>query len=75
MKNENEKLKSDNQKLVALEAENKTLKEQLKLAENYKDYEIIPGYVIQKDFSNYSKILVINLGSDDGVKKRNDCCS
>lgn len=68
LKSENERLKSDNQKLVAIEAENKTLKEQLKLADNYKEYEIIPGYVIQKDFSNYSKIIVINLGSDDGVK-------
>lgn len=68
LKEENERLVSENQKLVALEAENKTLKEQLKLADNYKEYDVIPGYVIQKDFSNYSKVLVINLGSEDGVK-------
>lgn len=68
LKKENERLTSDNQKLIALEAENKTLKEQLKLAGSYKDYEVIPGYVIQRDFSNYSKILVINLGSEDGVE-------
>ena len=68
LKQENERLEAENQKLVALEAENTTLKEQLKLTENYKDYETIPGYVIQKDFSNYSKVIVINLGSEDGIK-------
>ena len=69
LKKENENLKNENQKLVVLEAENKTLKDQLGLAENYKEYEIVPGYVIQRDFSNYSKVLVINLGSDDGIKE------
>lgn len=69
LKKENEKLKNENQKLVALEAENKTLKEQQGIVENYNDYEIIPGYVIQKDFSNYSKVIVINLGSDDGIQE------
>ncbi|MBQ3409486.1 MAG: rod shape-determining protein MreC [Clostridia bacterium] len=68
LKREYERLESENQKLVVLEAENKTLKEQLNLAENYKEYETIPGYVIQKDFSNYSKVLVINLGSEDGIQ-------
>lgn len=69
LKKENEKLRSENQKLVALEAENKTLKEQQGLVENYNNFDIIPGYVIQKDFSNYSKIIVINLGSSDGIQE------
>jgi len=30
--------------------------------------ETIPGYVIQRDFSNYSKIIVINLGKKDGIE-------
>jgi len=69
LKKENEKLRNENQKIVALEAENKTLKEQQGLVDNYNNYEIIPGYVIQKDFSNYSKVIVINLGSDDGIQE------
>lgn len=68
LKNENERLKKENQELVILQAENKTLKEQLELSETYSDYESIPGYVIQKDFSNYSKTVVINIGKNNGVE-------
>lgn len=68
LKNENEKLVKENQKLIILQAENKTLKEQLGLSEIYSDYESISGYVIQRDFSNYSKTVVINIGKNDGVE-------
>ncbi len=69
LKKENESLKEDNQRLIVVEAENKTLKEQLDLANKYQDFEVIPGYVIQRDFSNYSKTLTINLGSKDGIEE------
>lgn len=69
LKNENDKLKNENQQLVVLQAENKTLKEQLNLTELYSDYECIPGYVIQQDFSNYSKTMVINIGKKDGIEE------
>ena len=68
LKKENERLEADNKKMVAIMAENKTLKEQMGIAEKYKAYEVIPGYIIQKDFSNYSKIIVINLGKKDGIE-------
>lgn len=68
LKRENEKLKDENQKMIAIQAENKTLKEQLGVAENYLSYELVPGYVIQKDFSNYSKVIVINVGKKDGIE-------
>lgn len=68
LKEENEKLKDENKKLVTIQAENKTLKEQLGVAENYLDYELVPGYIIQKDFSNYSKVIVINVGKNDGIE-------
>ena len=38
------------------------------MSEKYGEYTTIPGYVINKDISNYSKTIVINVGSDDGVK-------
>lgn len=69
LKKENESLRADNQRLIATEAENKTLKEQLDLVNKYEDFEVIPGYVIQRDFSNYSKTLTINLGRKNGVEE------
>ncbi|MBO5348229.1 MAG: rod shape-determining protein MreC [Clostridia bacterium] len=68
LKKENEELKQKNQELEILKAENKTLKEHTKLADKYSDYDLIPGYVIQRDFSNYSKIVVINVGKNIGVE-------
>lgn len=68
LKLENEKLREENQKMVIMQAENKTLKEQLDVAEDYLDYDFVPGYVIQKDFSNYRKVIVINVGKKDGIE-------
>lgn len=75
VKAENEKLKAENsnlniknQELNYLKAENKSLKEYMKLSSKYSEYNSIPGYVIQKDYSNYSKTIIINLGRKDGVE-------
>ena len=75
LKSENEKLKAENEELKiknleldSVKAENKTLKEFENLTQKYKDNTSIPGYVIQKDFSNYSKTIVINVGKEDGVE-------
>ena len=65
---ENQKLKTENQELNILKAENKTLKEYVKLSDKYSEYTTMPGYVIQKDFSNYSKTIVINVGKKDGIE-------
>ena len=35
----------------------------------YKDYETIPADVINRDISNYSSTIVINVGSNDGIKE------
>ena len=76
LKQENEELKQKNSELEQslrelenIKTENETLKEYLNLTEKYGDYNTIPGYVINKDISNYSKTIVINLGTDDGVKE------
>lgn len=68
LKKENERLEADNKKMIAVMAENKTLKEQIGIADKFQDYNVIPGYIIQKDYSNYSKVIVINLGSNDGIE-------
>ena len=49
--------------------ENETLKSYLSLAEKYNNYKTVPAYVINRDISNYSKTIVINVGKDDGIKE------
>lgn len=75
LQQENEELKKKNSELETtlrefevVKSENNTLKEYLNLSEQYTDYETKAGYIINKDFSNYNNIFVINLGSKDGIK-------
>ena len=76
LKEENEKLKEENSKLEQslrelenIKSENETLKEYMNLTEKYGEYKTIPAYIINKDSSNYSKTIVINVGTDDGIKE------
>ena len=76
LKNENKELKDKNSELEQslrelenIKSENETLKEYLNLTEKYGEYKTIPGYVINKDISNYSKTIIINIGKKDGVEK------
>ena len=76
LKKENEELRQKNTKLEeslrqleVIQSENSTLKEYLNLTEQYSSYQTIPAYVINKDISNYSRIFVINIGSNNGVKE------
>ena len=76
LKEENEELKQKNSELEQslrelenIKSENETLKEYLDLTEKYGEYKTVPAYIINKDISNYSKTLVINVGSDDGIEE------
>ena len=76
LKNENENLKKKNseleqslRELEIIKAENETLKEYVNLKDKYKNYNAIPADVINRDISNYSSTIVINVGSDDGIKE------
>lgn len=76
LKEENKKLEEENSKLEqslreleTIKAENNTLKEYLNLTEKYGEYKTIPGYVINKEISNYSKIIVINIGQKEGIEE------
>ena len=67
LKQENNELKSKNseleeslRELEMIKAENETLK--------YTEYTTKPAYVIDKDVSNYSSDIIINIGSKDGVR-------
>lgn len=76
LKEENEELSQKNseleqslRELESIRSENETLKEYLGLTEKYGEYSTVPAYIINKDISNYSKMIVINVGSDDGIKE------
>ena len=76
LKEENEQLKEENSRLEQslrelenIKSENETLKEYMNLTEKYGEYKTIPAYIINKDLSNYSKTIVINVGTDDGVQE------
>lgn len=69
LKQKNSELEQDLRELENIKTENETLKEYLNLTEKYGEYKTIPGYVINKDISNYSKTIVINIGKDDGVEE------
>ena len=76
LKEENEELSKKNseleqslRELESIRSENETLKEYLGLTEKYGEYSTVPAYIINKDISNYSKTIVINVGSDDGIKE------
>ena len=58
-----------NGQTIKKKIENETLKEYLDLNKKYGEYKTIPAYVINKDISNYSKTIVINVGSKDGIKE------
>ncbi len=73
---ENEELKKKNSELETIlrelemiKAENTTLQEYMNLTEKYSSYQTIPAYVINKDVSNFSSTLVLNVGTNDGIKK------
>ena len=77
LKSENESLKQKNSELEQqmrefeiMKNENEQLKQELNLAEKYGEYTTVPGMIISRDISNYSKILVINIGSDNGIKEK-----
>lgn len=74
LKNENENLKKENDelktKLTELEiikAENATLRAYSDLSDKYTEYKAVPANIISKDVSNLSEIMLINVGTDDGV--------
>ncbi len=68
LKNKNAELEKSLREFEIVKNENATLKEYLNLSEQYGNYETKAAYIINKDFSNYSNIFVINVGKKDGIE-------
>ncbi len=64
---ENNDLKEQLKSLEIIKAENATLRAYNNMSKQYAEYKTVPAYIINKDISNLSEIIVINAGSDDGV--------
>lgn len=76
LKQENQDLHEKNneyeeklRELESIKAENETLKQYLNLTKRYSDYKTVPANIINRDISNYSKTIVINVGEKDGIKE------
>ena len=76
LKQENEQLKQKNSELEqtlrefeVIKADNKRLSEYVNLKDKYSNYKTLPADVINRDISNYSSTIVINVGTDDNVKE------
>lgn len=52
-----------------IKAENSTLRSYNNMSEKYSEYTTVPAYIINKDVSNLSDTMVINVGTIDGVKE------
>ena len=75
LRTENERLQAENDRLRAsdarvkeLELENKQLTEQANFAVKFPQYKSVPARVIGRDPTLAQKVLVIDRGSDDGIK-------
>lgn len=74
LRKENEELKAKNsdleeqlRELEIIKAQNASFQEYAILKEKYSAYESIPADIIDRDVSNYSSQLVINIGKKQGV--------
>ena len=70
LKKEKSELEQQLREFEIMKNENEQLKQQLNLAEKYGDFTTVPGSIISRDISNYSKTLIINIGSDNGIKEK-----
>ena len=67
LRKRNSELETQLRELEGIKADNATLQEYMNLTQKYADYNTIPAYVINRDVSNFSSDLVINVGENDGV--------
>lgn len=68
LREENAKLKEQVRELEVLKSENNTLKEYVNLKNKYTNYTTVPANVIERSYSNYDKIIIINAGKKDGIE-------
>lgn len=68
LQEENNKLKEELKSLEIIKAENATLRAYNNMKTQYTEYETVPAYIINRDISNLSDTMVINVGTDNGIQ-------
>ena len=69
LKEKNSELETELRELEMIKAENTKLQEYMSLTTKYSSYQTIPAYVINRDVSNFSSTIVLNVGTKDGIKE------
>lgn len=69
LKAKNSELETELRELEIIKAENAILQADMNLTQKYSSYKTIPAYVINRDVSNYSSTLILNVGEKDGIKE------
>lgn len=69
LREENKQLEEKLRELEIIKAENATLRSYNNMSEKYTEYTTVPAYIINKDISNLSDTMVINVGESDGIKE------
>ena len=69
LREKNSELEEALRELEIIKAENATLREYNNMSQKYAEYTTVPAYIINKDISNLSDTMVINVGSNDGIKE------
>lgn len=68
LKAENERLKASEARMIELQRENAQLTEQANFAIKFPQYKNIPARVIGRDPASREKFILVNRGSDEGVR-------
>lgn len=68
LQGENDRLRASDARVKELELENKQLTEQANFAVKFPEYKSVPARVIGRDPTLAQKVLVIDRGSNDGIK-------
>ena len=68
LQEENDRLRASDARVKELELENKQLTEQANFAVKFPEYKSVPARVIGRDPTLAQKVLVIDRGSNDGIK-------
>lgn len=69
LRKKNSELEEALRELEIIKAENATLRAYNNMSEKYAEYTTVPAYIINKDISNLSDTMVINIGSNNGIKE------
>ena len=67
LKEKNSELETQLREMELIKAENATLRSYNNMKQEYSEYTTVPGYIINKDISNLSNTMIINVGTDDGI--------